>query len=64
MGIVISLIPPGMEMFHDQNRVSILDIVEVVGLGPGDFPDDGHHGPSLNGRRIEKLLLDRKEAPV
>lgn len=53
-----------MEVFYDHNRVPIFHVIEIVGLGPGHFPDNGH-GCSLNNRgRIEKFLLNRQESPL
>lgn len=55
---------PRMQMLYDHDRIPILNIVEVVGLGSGDFPDDRHLGSRSNGRWVEKLLLDREKTPL
>ena len=53
-----------MEVFYDHNRVPILHVIEIVGLGHGHFSDNGH-GRSLNNRgRIEKYLLNRQKSPL
>jgi|SRR4026208_2584965 len=53
-----------MQMLHNHHRVSILDVVEVFDLGLREFSDDRHLCSLDNGRRVEKLLLDRQESPL
>ncbi len=64
MGRSLGSSRPGMEIFHDYDRVSIFDIVEMFDLRFRQFTHDRHAGPGGNGRRIEKLLLDREEPPL
>jgi len=52
---------PDVEMFHDQRGISILHVVEAIGLRPRDFPDNRHPRTFDYRGRIKKLLLQRKE---
>lgn len=55
---------PRVQVFYDQYRVPILDIVEVFGLRPGHLSDNRHVCSLGYSRGVEKLLLDGEEAPV
>src|SRR5690348_14390813 len=62
--IIIGFCRPRVQIFHDQHRVTIFDIVKVFGLRPGHFSNDRHLCSFDNGRGIKKLLLDREESPL
>ncbi len=60
----IGLSRPRVQILHNQHRVSIFDIVKVLGLRPGYFTNDCDRCSFGNGRGIEKLMLDGEESPL
>jgi hypothetical protein len=53
-----------MQMLYDHDWIPILNIVKVIGLGPGNFSNNGHLGPLSNRRWVKKLLLEGEETSV
>ena len=59
--LAIGLNRPDMQMFHNQRGVSILNVVEAIGLRPRDFSDNRHPRSFDHRGRVKKLLLQREE---
>lgn len=55
---------PDVQMFHDQDGISILDFIERLGLGSGYLSDDRHLRSLNDSLGIEELLLERKESTL
>lgn len=61
VGIAIGFRRPRMQILHNQHRISIFDIVEVLDLCLRQFSNDRHFCSFDNGCGIEKLLMNREE---
>jgi len=52
---------PDMQMFHNQGGISILYIIEAIGLRSGNFSDNRHPRSFDQRGRVQKLLLQREK---
>jgi len=53
-----------MQMFYNQGGISILYVVEAIGLRPRDLPNNRHPRPFNHRSGVKKLLLQHEESSL